>query len=65
MLNTIQDILCELGMKARKYATIGNHYFFTKKSTGIKLSNIEAVDIDTDEDWKFAELLYKTLQLKY
>jgi len=33
--------------------------FFTKKSTGIELSNVEAIDIDTEEDWKFAEQLFK------
>ena len=50
---------------AKTSAFLNEKTFFTKKSTGIKLSNVEAIDIDTDEDWKFAELLYKTLQIKY
>jgi len=29
---------------------------------GIELSNEEALDIDTEEDWRFAEILYKTLK---
>ncbi len=33
--------------------------FFTKNSIGIEIANSKAVDIDTEEDWKFAEQLYK------
>jgi N-acylneuraminate cytidylyltransferase len=33
--------------------------FFTRNSVGIELSKMEAIDIDTEEDWKFAEALYK------
>lgn len=34
------------------------HTFFTKKSVGIVLSDLEARDIDTETDWKVAEQLF-------
>lgn len=33
--------------------------FFTTKSSGITISDLEARDIDTEDDWIFAETLFK------
>lgn len=35
---------------------------FTKNTHSIVLSNLEVQDIDTDEDWKLAEIKYELLQ---
>ena len=47
---------------AKVSALLKEGTFFTKNSVGIELSNEEALDIDTEEDWRFAEILYKTLK---
>ena len=47
---------------AKTSALLSEKTFFTKNSVGIELSTEEALDIDTEEDWRFAEILYKTLK---
>lgn len=36
--------------------------FFTQNSTGIELSSKQAIDIDSPDDWEFAELLFQVQQ---
>jgi N-acylneuraminate cytidylyltransferase len=47
---------------AKTSALLIEKSFFTLNSVGIELSNNEAIDIDTEEDWKFAETLFKILK---
>ncbi len=47
---------------AKAHALIAEGTFFTKNSTGIELSPKQAIDIDTPEDWEFAEKLYSILK---
>lgn len=43
---------------AKKTSLFRHKTFFCPRSHGIKLSQQEAVDIDTPEDWAMAELIY-------
>ena len=43
-------------------AWINNKPIFSNRSTIIKLSSHRVIDIDTEEDWKRAELMYKILE---
>lgn len=45
-------------------SVLAERTFFTKKAYGIKLSKLEAQDIDTLEDWEFAEKLYELLKIR-
>ena len=45
-----------------KEAWLNEKEIFTSKSVGLKIPRYRVQDIDTLEDWKFAELIFKALQ---
>jgi len=43
---------------------IENRIIFSEKSTVVNIQPYRAMDIDTEEDWKRAELMYRLLEKK-